>query len=323
MDTTPLFAPAPPALEGRFLEPQGFRWGYFTTPDGVPLRWGHLPAASDMDCFLVGGFMEFIEKYFETARDFQARGFNVWCLDWRGQGLSPRIPGQGARPTARAFATDADDLAGFIAAVSPGPRIRLVVAHSMGGAIALLMLHKAGAIADAAVLSAPMLEINTGNIPRWAARLLARTMTACGRGNAFVPGAGPWPNIAPPYKEPSRVSNDPLRGALQDAWFTADERLRVDGPTYGWVDSAFALTARLRNPAFLSRIGTPILMGSAGRDLLVDPVAHTRAATRLPNCRLVTFAGAKHELFHEIEGIRTRWFAAIDAFIAEHISPAP
>ena len=319
MDTTPLFAPAPPALEGRFLEPQGFQWGHFAAGDGTMLRWGHLPAGTERDCILVGGFMEFIEKYFETARDFHGRGFNVWCLDWRGQGRSARAVDR--RPAARTFDQDAEDLARFIAEKSSGHR-RLVVAHSMGAAIVLLMLRRHPALADAAVLSAPMLEINTGAVPRWFARLLARVMTLAGRGNNFVPGAGPWPRTAPPYRGVSRVSSDPSRSKVQDAWFTADEELRLDGPTYAWTDAAFALTARVQSAEVLSGIKTPVLMGSAGRDLLVDPAAHVRAATLLPDCRLVTFAAARHELFHETDDIRLRWFSAIDAFIAEHIKPA-
>jgi lysophospholipase len=311
-----------PDLEARFQEPAGFRWGHFTARDGAALRWGHLSAGATRDCILVGGFLEFIEKYFETARDFHARGFNVWCLDWRGQGRSPRA--NGSRPTARTFEQDAEDLAQFIVTSSPRARQRLLVGHSMGGAISLLALHGHPSLVDAAVLSAPMLEINTGDKPRWAARLLAKVMTAIGRGDGFVPGAGPWPNLAPRFPPgTNRVSNDPARGKLMDAWFTAFADLRMDGPTYAWLSTAFALTSATRGAGFLRKIETPILMGSAGHDLLVDPAAHLRAAALLPNCRLVTFDEAKHELFQETDAIRSRWFAAIDAFISEQVRPRP
>lgn len=316
MDTTPLLAPSPEALpevlDKRFLEPPGFRWGYFTARDGARLRWGHLAAGSALDCIVVGGFLEFVEKYFELLGAFQERGLNVWFLEWRGQGRSVR---SGTRPTARVFAQDADDLAQFITTVSPHERTRLLVAHSMGAAISLIALHEHPGIVKAAILSAPMLEINTGHIPHWVARLLAGAMTAIGRGDDFVPGAGPWPYTGP------AVSNDPVRGQLLDAWFRAQEDLRLDGPTYAWLNAAFSLTARTSDAGFLSAIKTPILMGSAGEDLLVVPAAHGRAARLLPNCRLVTFAQAKHELFHETDAVRARWFAAIDAFIAQHLSP--
>lgn len=312
MDTTPLPAPTPAALEERFLEPPGFTWGYFTARDGARLRWGHRPAASAFDCIVVGGFLEFAEKYFEVLGEFHARGFNVWFLDWRGQGRSTR---SGTRPAARVFAQDAEDLAQFITSVSSGGRKRLLVAHSMGAAISLIALHEHPGIADAAILSAPMLEIHSGNVPRGAARLLARAMTAIGHGDGFVPGAGPWPYVGP------AVSNDPVRGQLLDKWFSAREDLRLDGPTYAWLNAAFSLTAHTNDPRFLSAIKTPILMGSAGKDFLVEPAAHRRAAAWLPHCRLVTFAEAKHELFHETDAVRAQWFMAIDAFIAEHLGP--
>src|SRR5438477_12805164 len=80
---------AAPALAARFLEPAGFEWGRFVGSDGVALRWGRLAApAPAIDCVLVGGLTEFVEKYFETMRDLVARGLAVWCLDWRGQGGS-------------------------------------------------------------------------------------------------------------------------------------------------------------------------------------------------------------------------------------------
>lgn len=316
MDTSPLIASAPP-LEARFLEPDGFRWGHFTARDGARLRWGHLAAGSAKDCIVVGGFLEFIEKYFEVARDFHRRGFNVWCLDWRGQGLSARSGC--TKPDARLFDRDAEELAQFITAISPRDHKRLLVAHSMGGAVSLLALADYAPPVDAAVLSAPMIEINTGNVPRWLARTLASVMTSTGRGDAFVPGAGAWPNLAPRFGNINRLSNHPIRGKLVDAWFTTSRDLRHDGPTYAWLKAAFALTARISSAGLLRRVRTPILMGSAGQDLLVDPAAHLRAATLLPDCRLVTFAAAKHELFQEIDEVRDRWFAAIDSFVAEHL----
>ncbi|MGE3334360.1 MAG: alpha/beta fold hydrolase [Rhodospirillaceae bacterium] len=319
MDTTPLIASAPP-LEAPFLEPEGFKWGHFTARDGARLRWGQLAAGTAKDCILVGGYIEFIEKYFETARDFHRRGFNVWCLDWRGQGRSARS-GR-TKPDVRVFDRDAEDLAQFIATVSPRDHKSLLVAHSMGGAVSLLALASHTRLADAAVLSAPMIQINTGNIPSWAARALAGVMTAIGRGDSFVPGAGAWPNLAPRFGNTNRLSNHPIRGKLVDAWFTAAHELRHDGPTYAWLKDAFALTTRISDAELLSRIHTPILIGSAGQDLLVDPAAHLRAATLLPDAQLVTFEGAKHELFQETDDVRDRWFTAIDSFVAEHLRTA-
>src|SRR5256885_8029864 len=80
-----------PALPRRFLSPDGFQWGMYETADGARLRWGHLAAATPRaTCVLVGGYAEFIEKYFETIVDLTRLDVSVWCLDWRGQGRSTR-----------------------------------------------------------------------------------------------------------------------------------------------------------------------------------------------------------------------------------------
>ncbi len=324
MDTAVPPERTPPSLAARFREPPGFQWGTFVTESGASLRWGHFPNPdADKTCVLVGGFAEFIEKYFETARDFAARNFDVWCLDWQGQGASDRWTENPTRPRAREYERDADTLAKFIEARTPAGKPRLLVAHSMGGAIALLCLSLTPGIVDAAVLSAPMLGLPLPPIVHLLARMYARMMTKLGFANHFIPGAGPWKARENLCAANSRASTDAERCLLQREWFTFDPQLRVDGPTFGWIDAAFALTTRLRNPAVLRRIMTPILLGSAQRELFVNPSAHRRAAKYLPHCQLVAFPGGKHELFHESDSVRGPWFEAIDAFSAAHLHPSP
>ena len=318
---------APPALAPRFLEPEGLIWGRFTGAGGTSLRWCRLTVPyARAHCVVVGGFSEFIEKYFETVRDLAARGITVWCLDWRGQGGSERGDDPlASRPGLREFDTDIDDLSHFAEAAftqSP-PAPRLLVAHSMGAAIGLLALARNPALVDAAVLSAPMLGIETKPFPRLGARLLAAIATFLGFEKHFVPGAGPWRFNADLSPAKSHVSHCPDRCQIHQRWYQAQPRLRVDGPTYGWLHSAFRLTKRFRAKGLLESITTPILLGSAAKERFVKPKSHVRAAARLPNCRLVKFPDAKHELFMECDDIRARWFTEIDAFIAAHLIKPP
>ena len=182
-----------PALEARFLEPPGFVWGSFPTVDGARLRWGHLPAPeASADCVLVGGFAECIEKYFETIGDLTARGYSVWCLDWRGQGGSERPRRLPSRPRPRRFDRDAGELAAFTEKATSGRRPRLLIGHSMGGATALLCLRRYPGLFDAAVLSAPMLGISAGGLPPALMRCMTGLVRATGLGICFIPGAGRW-----------------------------------------------------------------------------------------------------------------------------------
>jgi lysophospholipase len=310
-----------PPIPARFHEPSGFVWGSFTARDGAKLRWGHLPAATPRaECVMVGGFTECIEKYFETTADLAARGLSIWCLDWRGQGGSARPGRWPTRPRPRRYDRDADDLALFTKSLPPARHRRLLIAHSMGGAIALACLHRAPDLFDAAILSAPMLGIRTGRVPPILARCIAGAARASGFGLCFIPGAGRWRPDRIPTPEASRISSDPERCRVQFGWFSACARLRVDEPTYGWLDEAFRLVKRIRRREFLGQIDTPILLASAGIECFVAPEAHRRAAQLLPDCILVEFPDSKHEPFLEQDAIRDRWLAAIDQFVTQRLA---
>ena len=310
----------PPALPERFLPPPGFVWGSFIAADGAALRWGHLPVHdARAACVLVGGFGEFIEKQFETARDLASRGIAVWCLDWRGQGGSIRPRRLPTRPRARNFDRDAGDLAAFTAAKLPRRLPRLLVAHSMGGAIALLCLRAHPGLFAAAVLSSPMVGLRTGRVPPTLIRVITRPARAAGLGACFIPGAGKWRPDRIPSPERSRVTTDAERCRLRHAWFSAHPGLRLDEATYGWVDSALGLVARISKPEFLSGIDTPILLGRAGREVVVSRKAQRRVARALPDCMLVELPESKHDPFLERDAIRDVWLSRLDRFIAARV----
>jgi lysophospholipase len=316
-------APSVPLFPARFLEPPGFAWGSFAVPDGAKLRWGHLPAAVPRaECVMVGGFTECIEKYFETTVDLAARSLSVWCLDWRGQGGSERPRRWPTRPRPRRYDRDASELALFTETLPPARHPRLLIAHSMGGAIALVCLRQFPGLFDAAILSAPMLGIRTGRVPRSVARCVTTAARASGLGLCFIPGAGRWRADRIPSPEGSRISSDPERCRLQYGWFSARAQLRVDEPTYGWLDEAFRLVARINRSEFLAEIDTPILLASAGIECFVEPEAHRRATRLLPDCTLIEFPDSKHEPFLEQDAIRDRWLDAIDRFVAERLAKA-
>jgi lysophospholipase len=313
-------ADEPPSLPARFLEPPGFAWGSFATADGVQLRWGHLAAEQPRaHCVVVGGFAECIEKYFETIADLAALHLSVWCLDWRGQGGSERPRRLPSRPRPRRFERDADELSLFARGLpAPGWPL-LLIGHSMGGTIALLCLRRHPGLFDAAILSAPMLGIRTRGVSPALLRGISRLARIAGLGTCFPPGASAWRPDHIPSPAHSRVSNDPERCRLQYAWFAARPALRSDQPTWGWLDAALRIDARIARKEFLRRIDTPILLASAGLETFVSPEAHRRAAKLLPDCTLIELPDSKHEPFLERDPIRDRWLEAIDRFITERV----
>jgi len=312
-----------PSLAERFLAPPGFVWGGFPTADGAVLRWGHLAADNPRaECVLVGGFGDFIEKQFETIRDLAARGLSVWCVDWRGQGGSTRPKRWPHRPRPRRFDRDAEELALFAADKLQGGLPRVLIAHSMGGAIALLCLHRHPRLFDAAILSAPMLGLLNGRTPPTLLRALTGPVRLTPLRFCRLPGTYRYHPDRPPRPERSRISSDPERCRLRHAWVGSDPSLRLDQPTYGWLDPALSLIARIGKPRFLAGIWTPILLGSAGREHVVASAAHYRAARWLPDCTLVELPESKHEPFLERDAIRDVWFDRIERFLAERLGEA-
>ena len=133
-------------LEDRFKEPDGWKWGTFENADGASIRYGHIRAETPRATAVVcGGLTEFTEKYFEVVRGLTSRGFNIWAMDWRGQGMSDRYPEPNHHDVGhkRDFADDIVDLYQFVTDKVKHKKSEPFVyfGHSMGGHIGLRFLH--------------------------------------------------------------------------------------------------------------------------------------------------------------------------------------
>jgi len=164
-----------------------------------------------------------------------------------------------------------------------------------------------------------MVGLRTGKVPPSLIRCITGPARAAGLGACFIPGAHKWRPDRIPTPERSRISTDAERCRLRHAWFSADPDLRLDEATYAWVDSALGLVARISKPEFLTAIHTPILLGRAGREVVVSRAAQRRAARLLPDCALVELADSKHDPFLERDAIRDDWLSHLDRFIAERV----
>jgi lysophospholipase len=273
--------------------------------EGAPVRGSLLFA---------GGRGDFIEKYLEVHDHWLRAGWNVTAFDWRGQGGS-----QGDRPGGwlDRFETLVGDLAGLIEAwrvETPGPHV--VVAHSMGGHVLLRTLADRHPAIDAAILVAPMLAINSGALPPFAAQWLASTASMFGWGGQ------------PAWQQPSRLQRTGsvrqslltgCRDRYEDElwWWEKQPDYNLGAPTWGWLKAAYASSATL-TPAKLAGVSTPVLLIGTDRDRLVSPAAIRRAAALLPKAELEMFNAAAHEILRERDEIRLKALARIDSFLDRH-----
>jgi lysophospholipase len=290
---------------------------WFEGAGGARLRAALFPAttASPRGSVVVHpGRTEPIEKYFEVVDTLRARGFAVLVHDWRGQGLSHRIlPDRlpGHADGYADFLTDHDSLLRTFESRLPKPWISL--GHSMGGCLAMLILAKGETRYTGAILSAPMLGLSLGKTPIVAARALASTNRALGRGGIL---ARPDPGVVEPF-ETNILTHDPIRYARNVAQVEASPDLALGGPTWGWLDFALSATEVLQRGPGVPRIAVPVMIAAAGEERLVDNMGSRRVATRCPRARFVEIPGAYHEILQELDALQAPFWAEFDALNAQ------
>ncbi|HEX8900917.1 alpha/beta fold hydrolase [Vitreimonas sp.] len=301
--------------------PEGAEEHWLEGRGGVKVRVMTAPATRSPvrgSVIVAPGRTEFIEKYFEVIRELQARGFAVFCIDWRGQGLSGREVENSQKGHFVSFDDPVNDLSTalkLLAGKLPRPHIGL--AHSMGGAILLRALLTRRIELDAAVFSAPMWGI-AGLTDL--AKKYVRFMVALGVGSMFAPSVEKKWKRENFKKNP--VTHDKERHARCQGLITEEPRLALAGPTIGWVAAAADVTESFQQPGALAHVRIPILIATAGEEQLVDNASHPIVANALPQARHITIAGAKHEILMERDEFRALFWQAFDELV-ERVAPVP
>ncbi len=265
---------------------------------------------------LFQGRAEFIEKYAETVQDLLDRGFGVATLDWRGQGGSSRLASRPLRGHVGDFSHYQRDLDVFMRDfVLPGCRPPYyVLAHSMGGAIALMGARRRQTWFDRMVLTAPLLGL-PGIFGSGLARTAASLMAAAGMRTAYVPGLGGDSITAMEPFDANILTSDRDRYVRAARLVAAAPELAIGAPTVGWARAAFRAIEAMADRDFAPAVRTPTLMLMAGSEKVVDNAAIQRLAVRMRTARAVRIHGAHHELLMETDPIRDQVLAAFDAFV--------
>lgn len=307
--------------------------GYFSANDGAAIRYSHWSASSvrrQGSVLYLNGRTEFIEKTVETYAILCQSGFDVWTLDWRGQGLSTRPLDDREKGHVTDYQYYLDDLHQFIIDVTDLPEKRgktIMLAHSMGGHIGLRHLHDHPGLFDAAAFSAPMFDISVNKAPlRW----LNATITGLGHGKRYALGTGPFRFIYNAPDVPSdnggiddyRARIESFRVLTHDAkrFMEIQRMIRVNpvlalgGPTAEWLDATFRSINLTWTKGYAEDIETPVLIVGGGLDQVVVTKRQREMASRLPSGEFQVFDQAAHELLVECDDVRLMFFRAFEDF---------
>jgi len=261
---------------------------------------------------ILGGRGDFIERYFETARELMERGFAVAVLDMRGQGGSQRPKRQPFRDRTRSFAGFDEDVRTLMddLVIPSCPAPYYALGHSTGAHVLLRLLRNKKWFARA-ILVSPLIEIIYGPWPRPVAWLLLNTMWFTGLANFFLPGVRKEPMGRADFPG-NPLTSDRHRWDRDSKTLEVAPQLGLGGPTFGWLGAArqsITRTRRMKKPT------APVLIVAAGADRVVGNEGIRRLARKVPGVALAFIPDANHEILGERDMIRRQFFAALDSFL--------
>ena len=292
--------------------------GYLKTEDGISIAYRRCLLPGARKCVVIShGFCEFAEKYNEVAYRFLQAGYSVYLPEHRGHGYSGREVDDPELVHVQSYDSYVTDFARFVeTVVSPKEEHRIVFAHSMGGAIAILALERYPQLFEAAVLSAPMCGMQTGKYPRILAKLLAEFCCLTGKGKCFAALAGQQGfSETPRFEGSSCISKERYDYMFQKRLL--DKHYRTYGGSYAWVLAGLRASHELMRKKNLTKIKVPVLLFAAGRDHMVDNDAIERFAEETARTELFFMPDSRHEIFNADERTRAKYYDEIFRFIKE------
>ena len=287
-----------------------------TFPDDARIRVGRWRPSSEtgQTAVLIHGRTEFLEKHAETIGELTARGFEVWSMDWRGQGLSARSLANRQKGHIDRFDTYLNDLAHFLTNIVPGTAPPIILAHSMGGHIVARAILENRITASRVVLTAPMFDLPLTGLGRVAAETIAKAAVTLGLGNLYAPGTGDYDPDRARF-DGNALTNDRTRFNALNAALRENPDLGLGGPTLGWVSAAFGSIKELRTVSSTQRVPTPVIVCTPLSDTVVSVTAQSDICQNA-GWEQRRFENARHEILLETDSLRRDFWMAFEDFVA-------
>ena len=295
-----------------YMRTQGQR-GQFHTPDNHIISYQRFDKhCNDVAVIVVPGWSEPYLKYAEVIHDLRQYNYCVYTYDHRGQGLSSRRLTNTQIGHVDDFDSYVADLQQFDKQIVRSRRHRKVyiLAHSMGGLIAVYYAAKTKQTIDGLILSAPMLKIKTGFWPEKVAYAIVSIMDWLGLGEHYVLGQGNWQ--VTPFAD-NRITHSRIRYEMNIDLLSHQPALIVAGISNRWLKTSLEHTWRLA--ALMPAIPQRILLFQTSQDQFVINSAEDDFCSHVTSCKKIIYKNAKHELLMESDSIRDDVFRRLVRFI--------
>lgn len=284
--------------------------GNFTTFDGIRLNYYIAsPKEPKAAVVIVHGMAEFFAKYHEYAWYLFQAGYKVFFMEQRGFGYSE---GKLADPSliyVDDYSTYVKDLQVFMDTIVKREAeglTKLLLAHSMGGAVSTLFLVKHPGYFKGAVLSSPMMKMKAGNLSPFVVLLLRIYTKLFFKTKSIAPNAKRFDPNTP--IETSSAKSKP-RFEYQLALRRKDEHYQASAATFGWALASIKAHGDIMKNA--KSITIPITMMTAGDDHLIDSEGYREITALLPNIAVHHYEKSRHEIFNADEATRKQYFSDV------------
>lgn len=265
------------------------------------------------------GFTENVEKYEEVIYYFLKAGYSVYAMDLRGHGYSEREIDDISKIYVEHFSDYVEDLKCFmdqIVTKEEEGKPCFLYAHSMGGGVGAYFLETYPNYFKAAVLTAPMMEIECGDYPEKVAETIAGIMDMMGRGKEYIWGQGPF--SADYHFEKSSCGTEERYKYFLNMKKEHTEYQTHSG-TFTWLKTSIAATHRITSKEYASKIESPVLLFQAENDMMVKRSGQYRFAKNSEQTQLIFVKDARHEIYTMESKIRIPYFNTIFEFLEKNL----
>tara|TARA_R110002049_G_scaffold244932_1_gene418777 strand:+ start:164 stop:1183 length:1020 start_codon:yes stop_codon:yes gene_type:complete len=278
---------------------------FFIGEKGIKINYAlYTSNPSSQRCLVIlPGRTEAIEKYAEVIYDLDqselAGQFTYFLMDHRGQGSSERMitkkPIDLEKGHVDKFKNYTKDVKTFMDKVVAGKNCSDVslLAHSLGAGIATHFLQKHPEYFDRAVLSSPMLKIQTKPYKYALAKTIVVANIILGRAKKFTIGASGF-NPERDF-DGNTFTSSPERFEMAMNMFDLIPKARLGGVTNNWVNQIMKGTRLIRKRYDMIQI--PLVVIHAGFETYSEPSEMIRLCDEAADCERLYLESSKHEVF--------------------------